>query len=133
MTASGTAIEIANWVQSTQTITTYLPSNRLVAVGTDLTLYPGCDKTMGPGGCQNISTRSISRASLISRGPPPRRSRCSHVPDGRFARQTGRRSAGFATAAIAGIGTRASRNATAACGPGQYMSTAHFRGSVTTR
>lgn len=57
LTASGTALEIAGWVQSTQTITTYLPSNRLLAVGTNLTLWPGCDKTMGPGGCQKFNNQ----------------------------------------------------------------------------
>jgi len=25
--------------------------------GTNLTLYPGCDKTMGPGGCQKFNNQ----------------------------------------------------------------------------
>jgi uncharacterized phage protein (TIGR02218 family) len=57
VTSSGTALEIGNWVASTGTITTYLPCNRLLDVGTNLTLYPGCDKTMGPGGCPKFSNQ----------------------------------------------------------------------------
>jgi uncharacterized phage protein (TIGR02218 family) len=53
----GTGIEIANWVQSSQTVTTYLPCNRLLAAGTNLVLYPGCDKTMGPNGCQKYNNQ----------------------------------------------------------------------------
>lgn len=49
--SNGTALEIANWVQSTQTITTYLPSFRLLTAGASLTLYPGCDKTLTATGC----------------------------------------------------------------------------------
>ncbi len=48
---NGVAVEIANWVQSTQTITTYLPCQRLVSAGMALTLYPGCDKTLTATGC----------------------------------------------------------------------------------
>lgn len=57
VTSSGTAIEIANWSQASQTITTYLPCHRLLAAGTNLTLYPGCDKTMGPGGCRKFNNQ----------------------------------------------------------------------------
>lgn len=52
---SGTALQAANWVQSTQTVTTYLPSFRLLTVGGSLTMYPGCDKTMTATGCQKFS------------------------------------------------------------------------------
>lgn len=56
VTASGIALEIGNWIQSTQTITTYLPCNRLLAVGNNLTLYPGCDKTIdSPNGCRKFN------------------------------------------------------------------------------
>jgi uncharacterized phage protein (TIGR02218 family) len=48
---SGTSLEIANWVQSSSTITTYLPSARLVRAGQGVTLWPGCDKTMSATGC----------------------------------------------------------------------------------
>jgi uncharacterized phage protein (TIGR02218 family) len=54
VTSSGIGIEIGNWSQSSQTITTYLPSNRLLTAGDSLTLYPGCDKTMGPNGSQKF-------------------------------------------------------------------------------
>lgn len=57
VTAGGVAFEIANWFQSTQTITTYLPCNRLLTVGTGLTLYPGCNKTLGTGGCAKFSNQ----------------------------------------------------------------------------
>lgn len=46
ITSSGIAVEIARWVQSTQTVTAYLPANLLLSAGADLTLYPGCDKTL---------------------------------------------------------------------------------------
>jgi uncharacterized phage protein (TIGR02218 family) len=46
ITAGGTAMEMANWVQSSQKITTYMPCNRLVEAGMHLTMYPGCDKTL---------------------------------------------------------------------------------------
>lgn len=55
ITASGTAFVIGNWVLSTQTITAYLPADRLVDVGDAITLYPGCDKTDGIGGCGKFS------------------------------------------------------------------------------
>lgn len=52
-TGSGSAFEIGNWVQSTQTITSYSPCDRILSVGEPLTLYPGCDKTASPSltGC----------------------------------------------------------------------------------
>lgn len=52
---SGTSLEIANWVQASHTITTYLPSARLVTPGQGVTLWPGCDKTMGNTGCGKYS------------------------------------------------------------------------------
>jgi uncharacterized phage protein (TIGR02218 family) len=55
VTASGVAIEIASWDQSTQTIGTYLQCSRLLTVGLGLTLYPGCDKSDGAGGCGKFS------------------------------------------------------------------------------
>jgi uncharacterized phage protein (TIGR02218 family) len=48
---SGTALQAANWVQASQTVTTYLPSFRLLTVGGSLTMYPGCDKTLTATGC----------------------------------------------------------------------------------
>ncbi len=57
VSAGGVAIEIANWVQSTQTITTYLPISRLLTAGDNLTLYPGCDKTLGANGCAKFSNQ----------------------------------------------------------------------------
>ncbi len=47
----GTAFQISNWVQSTQTLTAYLPCSRIIQVGDVLTIYPGCDKTLGANGC----------------------------------------------------------------------------------
>lgn len=44
--ADGVAFEIANWSLSSMKVTTYLPSQRLIASGMPLTLYPGCDKTL---------------------------------------------------------------------------------------
>jgi uncharacterized phage protein (TIGR02218 family) len=55
VTADGVAREIAGWVQSTQTFTTYLPIDRLLAIAQVLTVYPGCDKTDGVGGCGKFS------------------------------------------------------------------------------
>lgn len=57
LTSSGVAFVMANWVQSTQTITTYLPSNRILTVGLGLTLYPGCDMTLGAGGCGKFNNQ----------------------------------------------------------------------------
>jgi uncharacterized phage protein (TIGR02218 family) len=57
VTADGTSFEIANWSQSTQTITAYLPCSRIITEGGGLTLYPGCDKTMGVNGCPKFSNQ----------------------------------------------------------------------------
>lgn len=57
VTANGVAFEIANWIQSTQTVTTYLPCNRLLTIGLGITLYPGCDKTLGAGGCAKFANQ----------------------------------------------------------------------------
>jgi uncharacterized phage protein (TIGR02218 family) len=57
VTAAGVAFVMSNWVQSTQTISTYLPVNRLVTLGQGLTLYPGCDKTLGITGCGKFSNQ----------------------------------------------------------------------------
>ncbi len=58
VTANGIAFEIGNWDQSTQTITAYLPCNRLLEVGLGLTLYPGCSKTLtGTGGCSSFGNQ----------------------------------------------------------------------------
>ena len=54
---TGTVMEIANWTLSTHTITTYLTSFRLLAVGAHLTLYPGCDKTMTSSGCGKFNNQ----------------------------------------------------------------------------
>ncbi|WLA80277.1 baseplate hub domain-containing protein [Bradyrhizobium elkanii] len=51
VTSNGVAFEIGNWAQDTQTITAYSPCDRLLAVGVSVTLYPGCDKTLGVNGC----------------------------------------------------------------------------------
>ncbi len=51
VTASGSALVIASWNQATQTITTYQPCDHLLEAGDSLTLYPGCDKTLGASGC----------------------------------------------------------------------------------
>ncbi len=56
VTADGVAFEMSNWVQSTQTITAYLPCQRLLSVGLGLTIYPGCDKTL-LGGCAKFSNQ----------------------------------------------------------------------------
>ncbi len=55
LASNGVPIEIAGWDQSTQTITTYLRCDKLLTVGLGLTLYPGCDKTDGAGGCGKFS------------------------------------------------------------------------------
>jgi len=57
VTANGVARQISSWVLSTQTFTTYLPINRLLTASLGLTLYPGCDKTMGAGGCPKFSNQ----------------------------------------------------------------------------
>lgn len=52
VTGGGVSFEVANWVQSTQRLTSYLVSDRIVEAGTTLTLYPGCNKTLtGANGC----------------------------------------------------------------------------------
>jgi uncharacterized phage protein (TIGR02218 family) len=55
--SSGTALEIANWSAASHTITTYLPISRLLDVGTNLTLYPGCDKTLTTTGCVKFNNQ----------------------------------------------------------------------------
>jgi uncharacterized phage protein (TIGR02218 family) len=58
LTAGGVAFELSNWVNSSQTFTTYLPCNRILIVGLNLTLYPGCDKTLtGSPGCASFSNQ----------------------------------------------------------------------------
>jgi uncharacterized phage protein (TIGR02218 family) len=57
VTASGTSFEIANWTQSTQTVTAYLPCSRLLTAGDSITLYPGCDKTLSATGCAKFSNQ----------------------------------------------------------------------------
>lgn len=52
---SSVAFQMANWVASTQTITSYLPTNHLLEIGSALTLYPGCDKTLSVNGCGKFS------------------------------------------------------------------------------
>ncbi len=56
--ASGYKLVIANWSQSTQTITSYKPSSLLLTAGDAITLYPGCDKTLtGANGCFKFSNQ----------------------------------------------------------------------------
>jgi uncharacterized phage protein (TIGR02218 family) len=55
VTSAGVAFQIASWTNSSQTINTYLPSDQFLSVGRTMTLYPGCDKTMGPAGCGKFS------------------------------------------------------------------------------
>jgi uncharacterized phage protein (TIGR02218 family) len=43
---STTGLEMANWDQPSQTVTTYMPSWQLLTVGDAITMYPGCDKTI---------------------------------------------------------------------------------------
>jgi len=50
-TASGIRFEIGNWQLGSLQLTTYLPVALLFAAGEALTLWPGCDKTIGPNGC----------------------------------------------------------------------------------
>lgn len=40
----GRVIEIRNWVQSSRTITLFLPASYVIEPGTAVRLYPGCDK-----------------------------------------------------------------------------------------
>lgn len=60
VTASGLGIEIGNWQQSFQTVTTYLPlAIRLLGVGDNITMYPGCDKTIdSPNGCRRFGNQA---------------------------------------------------------------------------
>jgi uncharacterized phage protein (TIGR02218 family) len=55
VTANGVAFVMSKWVQSTQSITAYKECDRILSVGLGLTLYPGCDKTDGAGGCGKFS------------------------------------------------------------------------------
>jgi len=57
VTADGAAFELSNWVQSTQTLSAYLPCDRLLSGGLGLTIYPGCDKTLGATGCAKFSNQ----------------------------------------------------------------------------
>lgn len=57
VTAGGVAFVVGRWVQSTQTVTTYLPVNRKLTVGEGLTLWPGCDKTLSITGCGKFSNQ----------------------------------------------------------------------------
>jgi len=50
-TASGIRFEIGNWQLGSLQLTTYLPVALLFAAGEAITLWPGCDKTIGPNGC----------------------------------------------------------------------------------
>jgi uncharacterized phage protein (TIGR02218 family) len=55
--ATGNGFEIGNWVQSTQTITCYVPINLVLSAGDSITLYPGCDKTLGATGCAKFANQ----------------------------------------------------------------------------
>ncbi len=58
VTASGRKLVVANWVQSTQTITCYKPCSRLLTAGDAITLNAGCDKTLtGANGCLKFSNQ----------------------------------------------------------------------------
>jgi uncharacterized phage protein (TIGR02218 family) len=57
VTASGVAFELGNWVQSTQNLTAYSPCDRILSPGMGLTIYPGCDKTLGATGCTKFSNQ----------------------------------------------------------------------------
>jgi uncharacterized phage protein (TIGR02218 family) len=57
VTATGVVFQIARWTQSTQTIMMYLPRSGLLAASLGLTLYPGCDKTLGASGCPKFSNQ----------------------------------------------------------------------------
>ncbi len=57
-TSDGKKFEIASWNQSTQTVMSYLPCNRLLSVGVSITLTKGCDKTLnGANGCSSVSNQ----------------------------------------------------------------------------
>ena len=55
--SNGTGLELANWTQATQTLTSYMPSWRLLTVGDSITLYPGCDKTLTATGCAKFNNQ----------------------------------------------------------------------------
>lgn len=57
VTATGAAFELGNWVQSSQKLTAYSPCDRILAPGMGLTIYPGCDKTLGATGCAKFSNQ----------------------------------------------------------------------------
>jgi uncharacterized phage protein (TIGR02218 family) len=57
VTDAGAPFLIGKWLNSTQAITTYLPSYRILSVGQGVTLYPGCDKTLGATGCAKFSNQ----------------------------------------------------------------------------
>ncbi len=57
VTANGKAFTVGSWVNSTQNFLTYLPSDRFLTVGLGLTIYPGCDKTLGATGCAKFSNQ----------------------------------------------------------------------------
>lgn len=61
VTAAGVQFEIRKWVQATQTLTTYLPRcvTGLVEAGMTLTLFPGCDKTIGRCGARFGNTNNF--------------------------------------------------------------------------
>lgn len=55
VTDAGDKFEIGNWTNSTQKILTYQASSRRLAIGQSITLYKGCNKTKGLGGCADVS------------------------------------------------------------------------------
>jgi uncharacterized phage protein (TIGR02218 family) len=59
LTSTGIPFVIGNWVQSSQKITAYplRPYQRILTVGLGLTIYPGCDKTLGSQGCAKFSNQ----------------------------------------------------------------------------
>lgn len=57
LASNGVAFVAANWVESTQTISTFLPINRLLEVGLTVTMYPGCDKTLSATGCGKFNNQ----------------------------------------------------------------------------
>jgi uncharacterized phage protein (TIGR02218 family) len=59
ITPSGLGIELATWQQSSQTVTTYLPLvGRILSAGDNITMYPGCDKTIDTAnGCRRFSNQ----------------------------------------------------------------------------
>lgn len=51
ITADGVPFVMGNWVQSTQKVTAYKQTDQILTVGDTITMYPGCDKTLGATGC----------------------------------------------------------------------------------